>query len=109
MVNVATISPLSPGAIGSFGGAATVQPQELCASVIPIGLSPVFLYLKCATAVLSDRVGCNSTSGFSQTRAARAGNASARTTPKEEKRTRFFMMLLFALRRNNAALIEHTL
>src|SRR5450432_1164394 len=95
MLNVATISPLPPGATGSFGGAAVVQPQEGCTWVILIGLSPVFLYLKCATAVLSDRVGCKSTSGFSQTRAARAENPSARTRPITENRRRVFIMLFY--------------
>ena len=87
------ISPFPPGAIGSFGGAAVVQPHEDCTWVILMGLAPVFLYLKCATAVLSDRLGCKSASGFSQTSAALAEDPRARTITITKSRTRVFIML----------------
>src|SRR4030095_4488903 len=79
ILKVAVISPLSLGPTSSFASAAVVHPQEGCTEVIFTGLSPVFLYLKCATAVLSAKPGCKSTSVVSQVSAACAGTTIAKT------------------------------
>ena len=84
MLNVATISPLAPGATGSAGGAAVVQPQDGRTVMIFTGLSPLFVYLKCATAVASVILGCNSTNGFSQTSAAFAGPTPGQPNGKDD-------------------------
>src|SRR5439155_893532 len=63
---VATISPFSPGSTSFFARAAVVQPHEVFTALIWIFLSPLFWYLKVATAVSEPGGGFNSSSLFSQ-------------------------------------------
>ena len=56
------------------------------------GLSPVFLYLKCATAVLSVKPGCKSTSVVSQLSAACAGTTIAKTRASKADEAGIFIV-----------------
>src|SRR6266850_648140 len=89
MLKVAVISPLSPGPTRSLASAAVVHPHEGWTEVIFTGLSPEFLYLKCATAALSDSDGCKSASVLSQTRAPCTAPCNASNRPTTVGRTQF--------------------
>src|SRR5205823_1230099 len=67
MLKVAVISPFSPGATSFFASAAVVQPQEGRTALMWTGVSPLFSYLKTATACAAPRSGLRSTSVFSKT------------------------------------------
>src|SRR5262249_10906231 len=74
MLNVAVISPLSPGGTSSFWVCAVVQPQEACTDLKCTGVLPAFWYLKWPIACLSLGAGCSSIvvcSHFSSARAPR--------------------------------------
>src|SRR5215468_7709601 len=60
MLNVAVISPLSPGGTSSFCVCAVVQPQEAWTDLKCTGVLPVFSYLKWPIACLSFAAGCSS-------------------------------------------------
>src|SRR5690348_4499883 len=91
MLKVAVISPLSLGSTTSFFNAAVVQPQEAWTEVIFTALSPVFLYLKCATAVLSLIEGWRSASLLSHVSAAGAERLQVSENPKMRSVTRYFI------------------
>src|SRR6476620_7007529 len=92
MLKVAVISPLSLGATISLAKAAVVQPQEAWTEVIFTGLSPVFLYLKWATAVLSVSDGCRSAEVVSQVRVAVAVWATKPSRLTRERTLNFFIV-----------------
>ena len=66
MVNVATISPDSPGAYSVLARATVVHPQEDCTFCIFIGLLAVLVNLYLATIVLSSGVALKVCSVLSQ-------------------------------------------
>src|SRR5713226_7209466 len=72
MLNVAVISPFSPGATWSFCDCAVVQPHDACTDLKCTGVVPTFSYLKCATACLSPIAGCRSAVVCSHFNSARA-------------------------------------
>src|SRR5437763_1133279 len=90
MLNVALISPFSPGATSFLASAAVVQPQEGFTALIWMGASPLFSYLKTATALVAPRSGFRSTSVFSKTNAACVIAATAKKrTPRNQIRLPF--------------------
>src|SRR2546423_7593082 len=70
MLNVAVISPFSPGATSFFANAAVVQPQEGFTALMCTGVSPLFWYLNTASTFEAPSSGFRSSSVFSKTKAA---------------------------------------
>src|SRR3979411_1026078 len=85
MLNVAVISPFSPGATSFLASAAVVQPQEGFTALIWTGASPLFSYLKTATALEAPRSGFRSMLVFSKPNAACIVVATAKQrTPRNQ-------------------------
>src|SRR2546423_13249839 len=89
MLKVATTSPFSPGFTISFWLCVVVQPHDALTDLKWTGVVPVFLYLKCATAVLSPSAGCRSTVFCSHFNSARA--MTERKIDKVKVRMRVFI------------------
>src|SRR2546421_9644782 len=109
ILNVAVISPFSPGATSFFANAAVVQPQEGFTALMCTGVSPLFWYLNTASTFEAPSSGFRSSSVFSKTKAA-CDEATAKKQSALENKSR--LAFIGESKRENArgvnVLAEHT-
>src|SRR5256714_1964705 len=91
ILNVAVISPFSPGATAFDARAAVVQPHDGFTALMWTGASPLFSYLKTASTFDAPSSGCRSSSVFSKTSAAGAEATRKRQRAPENKNRWPFM------------------